>query len=648
AEIPTGTKPATNCWTVDDKNEIVDIYGRRKPGPTREDHPLARTETTCPIPQGYPAAPRIITDPTPEEQPLRKIDPADESDEDYASDEKLEREDTPEEEETTTEKRARQGRNDKKEKKRANFDKENKRKQDVYIKTRPGKVPDAIGVVKIMGRYERDNRMRGTLDPEFYYSRITNKVYVGKQARVAATSENLNPPSVHTPTTMAYYKANRGFPMNPVELSEMIRAILGNQGTLEERVEIFRLIREFRRISYAFLPNQRDITMKKALENEPYETVRNRISNQTLPEAFRDKYAPFGAQSAFKIEAGTGRTKAGLTQPDVEHTLHADAWAQYIVHHGRPGGDNQMRGIAVNRAFHVHRRSTFGYALARTMAPREIKNGGPLVNKGVTSTKTNFMRLFAILVAKPQSYREHITEWEQDTGETFTPIPTNAGEITITRIPVNEGGGANLTVDDVARLLIKNKIPPSWVDHAYTYGLYFLDYHIKRVSLDVQMFIEADDERLRRLAEHGEPPAIRAWDGWYIPSEHDKLRIRHLLDDEREKKKIDSLIDDDWLFIGEEVLPIYLRHRDARQAAHAYEDELNRLAALRHAEAVVREGPPTPQKETGTSNIATGSNVEDTTMGDAEDNSSIVESSGRNRPEEIPSDIGGELNDAEI
>ncbi|KAF8871294.1 hypothetical protein BD779DRAFT_1478311 [Infundibulicybe gibba] len=146
----------------------------------------------------------------------------------------------------------------------------------------------------------------------------------------------------------------------------------------------------------------------------------------------------------------------------------------------------------------------------------------------------------------------------------------------------------------------------------------------------------------------GNPPQYKHGTDGYIPSEHDKLRIRHLLDDEREKKKIDSLIDDDWLFIGEEVLPIYLRHRDARQAAHAYEDELNRLAALRHAEAVVREGPPTPQKETGTSNIATGSNVEDTTMGDAEDNSSIVESSGRNLPEEIPSDIGGELNDAEI
>ncbi|KAF8885304.1 hypothetical protein BD779DRAFT_1471662 [Infundibulicybe gibba] len=249
--------------------------GRGRPGSNM-------TETTCLIPQSYPTAPWVIVDPTLEEQPLRKIDPADKSDEDYASDEKLECEDTPEEEETTTEKRARQRRNKKKEKKRANLAKENKRKQDI----------------------------------------ITNIVYVGKQARVAATSENLNPPSVHMPTTMAYYKANRGFPMNPIELSEMIRAILGDQGTLEERVEIFQLVREFRRISYAFLPDQQDITMKKALENEPYETVQNRISNQTLPEVFADKYAPFGARSAFKIEAGTGWTKAGLTQLDMEYTLH--------------------------------------------------------------------------------------------------------------------------------------------------------------------------------------------------------------------------------------------------------------------------------------------------------------------------------------
>ncbi|KAF8885305.1 hypothetical protein BD779DRAFT_1471663 [Infundibulicybe gibba] len=249
------------------------------------------------------------------------------------------------------------------------------------------------------------------------------------------------------------------------------------------------------------------------------------------------------------------------------------------MHHGHLGGDNQVQGI-------VH----IWLCTSKSNGSSQSKEWGTHPKQGITSTRTNFLHLFAILAAKPQLYREYITEWEQDTGETFTPIPTDAGEITITRIPVNEGGGANLTVDDIARLLIKNKIPPSWVNHAYTYGLYFLDYHIKRVPLDVQMFIKADDERLRRLAEYGKPPAIRAWDGWYIPSEHDKLRIHHLLDDKKQKKKINSLIDSDWLFIGEEVLPIYLRHRNARQAAHVYEDELNRLSALHHAEAVVRRG----------------------------------------------------------
>ncbi|KAF8871407.1 hypothetical protein BD779DRAFT_1680445 [Infundibulicybe gibba] len=98
-------------------DEEMEPMGEEDQAPTRKDHPLTRTETTCPIPQSYPAAPRVIVDPTPEEQPLRKIDPADESDEDYVSDEKLECEDTPEEEETTMEKCARQGHNEKKEKK---------------------------------------------------------------------------------------------------------------------------------------------------------------------------------------------------------------------------------------------------------------------------------------------------------------------------------------------------------------------------------------------------------------------------------------------------------------------------------------------------------------------------------------------------
>ncbi|KAF8875982.1 hypothetical protein BD779DRAFT_1677972 [Infundibulicybe gibba] len=119
-------------------DEEMEPMGEEDQAPTREDHPLTRTETTCPIPQSYHSP----------------ADPADESDKDYVSNEKLEREDTPEEEETMMEKRARQRRNKKKEKKRANLTKQNKRKQDVYIKTQPGRVPDTIGVVKTMGKYE--------------------------------------------------------------------------------------------------------------------------------------------------------------------------------------------------------------------------------------------------------------------------------------------------------------------------------------------------------------------------------------------------------------------------------------------------------------------------------------------------------------
>ncbi|KAF8871408.1 hypothetical protein BD779DRAFT_1478269 [Infundibulicybe gibba] len=377
--------------------------------------------------------------------------------------------------------------------------------------------------------------------------------------------------------------------------------------------------------------------MKKVLENEPYEMVRNRISNQTLPEVFADKYTPF--------KAGTGQTKAGLTQPDVEYTLHAvmstvllkckmhknntnafsvASWCPRARPQLKSASAEQSR--AQNGTYNLYcvvsteglytsehevtmrtmyvitsyttdaqegttKYEELRYALARAMAPRKVKNGGPILNKGVTSTRTNFLHLFTILVAKPQLYHEYITEWEQDMGETFTPIPTDA---------------------------------------------------------DVQMFIKADDKQLHQLAEYGEPPAIQAWDGWYIPSEHDKLYIRHLLDDKRQKKKIDSLIDSDWLFIGEEVLPIYLHHHNARQAAHVYKDELNRLSALHHTEAVVHKEPPTPQEETGASNIATGSNAEDMTMGNKENNSSIIESSGCNRPKEIPSDIRGEPDNAEM
>ncbi|KAF8870722.1 hypothetical protein BD779DRAFT_1478660 [Infundibulicybe gibba] len=201
----------------------------------------------------------------------------------------------------------------------------------------------------------------------------------------------------------------------------------------------------------------------------------------------------------------------------------------------------------------------------------------------------------------------------------------------------------------MARLLIENKIPPTWIDHAYTFGLYYIDHHLRIDSMINNIYIEADDEQLRRLAEHGLPPPIRAWDGWYIPSKEDKIRIRYIIMDETDHKHIYSLESDKWLFVGEEVHPTYLRIRSAERAAHLYDTERTRIDALRHAEQTVGDNshnsqvvPEATNIAQGTTNVTPGTTEGDVRMSETmEDDPSNAGPSGSAQPEEAPSGTEG-------
>ncbi|KAF8892716.1 hypothetical protein BD779DRAFT_1670383 [Infundibulicybe gibba] len=428
--------------------------------------------------------------------------------------------------------------------------------------------------------------------------------------------------------------------MNPQQVLDVYKLIRESRASPKEKVEAFRLLQELRRIAYAFLPNQRDQAMKLVLEEQPFEEVRHMIMHRKYRDWYAVLFMPFGSDDAYKKD-NNGQTKAGLSQPIDEQALNVDVWAQFILHHWRPGGDNPISGTAMNRAYHVNRRSIFGYLLARALAPRVPGGSG-------TVPKTHFVRQYTLLVARPQAYREFIMQWEHETGEEFIPVKTKPSNIVLKRIPV-EQCSANTTQDDVAHLLIENKIPPTWIDHAYTFGLYYIDHHLRIDSMINNIYIEADDERLRRLAEHGLPPPIRAWDRWYIPSKEDKIRICYIIMDETDHKHIYSLESDEWLFVREEVHPTYLRIHSAERAAHLYDTERTRIDALRHAEQTVGDNshnsqvvPEATNIVQGTTNIAPGTTEGDVRMSETmEDDPSNAGPSGSAQPEEAPSGTEG-------
>ncbi|KAG6858844.1 hypothetical protein C0995_013506, partial [Termitomyces sp. Mi166 len=84
--------------------------------------------------------------------------------------------------------------------------------------------------------------------------------------------------------------------------------------------------------------------------------------------------------------------------------------------------------------------------------------------------------------------------------------------LNIIQVHVPDKMAQNLSDDDALCILLHNQIPLDWVDHAYTYGVVYLQFHNPKMSLDI--FHKIDDKRHQRLLCYGTPPAISQWDGW--------------------------------------------------------------------------------------------------------------------------------------
>ena len=76
----------------------------------------------------------------------------------------------------------------------------------------------------------------------------------------------------------------------------------------------------------------------------------------------------------------------------------------------------------------------------------------------------------------------------------------------------------NLGIPDIINVLLNNHIPPHWIDHAYPYGLAFIDAHYVGSGLNQALFDDIDNEWLAHIRTHAAPPAIPEWDGWRYPS----------------------------------------------------------------------------------------------------------------------------------
>ncbi|KAG6895201.1 hypothetical protein C0993_009928 [Termitomyces sp. T159_Od127] len=68
-------------------------------------------------------------------------------------------------------------------------------------------------------------------------------------------------------------------------------------------------------------------------------------------------------------------------------------------------------------------------------------------------------------------------------------------------------------------------IPLDWVDHAYTYGMVYLEQQFHQPMMSLDIFQEINDKCKQRLITYSTSPAILQWDGWHEIIKEDHYRL---------------------------------------------------------------------------------------------------------------------------
>ena len=159
----------------------------------------------------------------------------------------------------------------------------------------------------------------------------------------------------------------------------------------------------------------------------------------------------------------------------------------------------------------------------------------------------HFRRLYACLLALPRRYQEAIIKYNQrHPKEPFTEQPGPTYSLH-RPWPLN-GAAANTTIQDIIDILIDNRIPPTWIDHGYTYGLNFINFNISNPSY-CELLDTIDNERHARMRAYGTPPAILEWDKWRYPSNHDIARLYNIFNGEKQPAE-DYRNNRGWAIVG--------------------------------------------------------------------------------------------------
>ncbi|KAG6886971.1 hypothetical protein C0992_001384 [Termitomyces sp. T32_za158] len=168
-------------------------------------------------------------------------------------------EDTPSEEETPTNRRLWLAWN-KKKAARSKHEAARQKKVDRDCKEQAsGHIPEGLGVFADGMVIKRSNWFfGGALDSHFYYSRLTNTVFMSDEAIAAKTAEEERNERYHHTSIELSKVVPQGFPMNPQQLCKLRALAQNHRKLMTVHIEVYYLMCKFQCISLNHFPAVHD------------------------------------------------------------------------------------------------------------------------------------------------------------------------------------------------------------------------------------------------------------------------------------------------------------------------------------------------------------------------------------------------------
>ncbi|KAG6893822.1 hypothetical protein C0992_008519 [Termitomyces sp. T32_za158] len=309
----------------------------------------------------------------------------------------------------------------------------------------------------------------GALGPCYYYSSLTNTVFVGADTNHVAAFEFSSGQSAKVLGMKVYQFACRGFPGTPYELEWLYKYYSNPHVPCCDRIVTYMLLSELKNFTQHCNVSLHNCTMTLLCSDPTYWDLINPMQG---PEdlSFAEKRHIPSRFLHVKDDRATTLHVTRTPHPNVPFDL--DQLVQYALIFSRPGMENTWQGIAVDFAYCMHWQTLFGFALCRALCTN-------------SAGKTTPICWIALLMACPGLYCEAIDTFNKVYNELF--VAKYGPQLTISQVHVPDDKVRNFLDNDTIHVLLYNHILVEWVDHAYTYRVVYPEqqFHHPMMSLDI-------------------------------------------------------------------------------------------------------------------------------------------------------------------